>query len=275
MGSRSPRPRCGTPHPASRPASRQRRNAKRHRAVGNPEGDLGRQQHELSLVSEGDLLRARLLGRGGGDLRRRARPRAAQLAGARRLAQPADRAHPADTVPDRRPRLRDRLPGAAAGRGGSLGRRHRHLSGDGPAGEREGRDLPRRPGFVVGDARPAVRPGVYEVVLCRHVLWALPDRAAALARWADLLTPSGRILLIEGDWSTGVGLTGEQTVALVEGAGLTASLRPLSDPGTGASGSTTSATSWSASACRSSGRAARTGSSRTTGSACTRSTRRA
>lgn len=86
-------------------------------------------------------------------------------------------------------------------------------------------------GFVVGDAAaPPFEPGVYEVVLCRHVLWALPDPAAALARWVDLLTPDGRLLLIEGNWSTGAGLTAEQAVALVEDAGLEVSLRPLTDP---------------------------------------------
>lgn len=85
--------------------------------------------------------------------------------------------------------------------------------------------------FEVGDAAaPPFEAGAYDVVLCRHVLWALPDPAAALARWIDLLVPDGRLLLIEGSWSTGAGLTAEQTVGLVEGAGLTASLRPLPDP---------------------------------------------
>ena len=86
-------------------------------------------------------------------------------------------------------------------------------------------------GFVVGDASsPPFESGVYEVVLCRHVLWALPDPAAALLRWSELLTPTGRMVLIEGDWSTGAGLGAERTVALVEGAGLDASVRHLPDP---------------------------------------------
>ncbi len=85
--------------------------------------------------------------------------------------------------------------------------------------------------FVVGDAaEPPFDAGIYEVVLCRHVLWALPDPAAALARWVDLLTPTGRVLLIEGSWSTGAGLSAEQTVELAEGAGLTVTLRPLAEP---------------------------------------------
>jgi len=85
--------------------------------------------------------------------------------------------------------------------------------------------------FTVGDAaQPPFEPGAYEVVLCRHVLWALPDPDAALARWTDLLTPTGRILLIEGSWSTGAGLSAEQTAALVEEAGLSADVRSLHDP---------------------------------------------
>jgi SAM-dependent methyltransferase len=85
--------------------------------------------------------------------------------------------------------------------------------------------------FVVGDAAdPPLENEAYDVVLGRHVLWALPDPAAALARWVDLLAPEGRLVLVEGRWSTGDGLTAAETTALVEDAGLTAQLRPLDDP---------------------------------------------
>ncbi len=84
--------------------------------------------------------------------------------------------------------------------------------------------------FVEADASaPPLDPASYDVVLSRHVLWAMPDPAAALARWQDLLTPDGRLVLVEGSWSTGAGLTGAETVALVEGLGRRASLRPLAD----------------------------------------------
>ena len=74
--------------------------------------------------------------------------------------------------------------------------------------------------FVEADASaPPLEPAAYDVVLSRHVLWAMPDPAAALARWRDLLTPDGRLVLVEGSWSTGAGLTGAETVALVAGAG--------------------------------------------------------
>jgi len=85
--------------------------------------------------------------------------------------------------------------------------------------------------FVIGDAGdPPLDDGSYDVVLSRHVLWALPDPAAAVARWAHLLTPDGRLVLVEGSWSTGAGLTAHETVALVEGAGLTTTARVLDDP---------------------------------------------
>lgn len=85
--------------------------------------------------------------------------------------------------------------------------------------------------FLLGDAAdPPLPVGEYDIVLCRHVLWALPDPAAVLARWVELLTPTGRLLLIEGSWHTGVGLTPEQTVELVRGTGRDAFLHPLDDP---------------------------------------------
>jgi ubiquinone/menaquinone biosynthesis C-methylase UbiE len=82
--------------------------------------------------------------------------------------------------------------------------------------------------FHVGDAAdPPLSPGSCDVVLCRHVLWALPDPAAALARWVALLAPGGRLVMVEGRWHTGGGLTAERTVALVEATGRAAVLRPM------------------------------------------------
>ena len=57
----------------------------------------------------------------------------------------------------------------------------------------------------LGDAAdPPGDAGTYDVVLARHVLWALPDPSAALARWVRLLRPGGRLVLVEGRWWTGV-----------------------------------------------------------------------
>jgi len=74
---------------------------------------------------------------------------------------------------------------------------------------------------------PPLPEGSYDVVLCRHVLWAMPDPALALERWVRLLAPSGRLILVEGSWSNGAGLSAETTVELVEAAGRHASLTRL------------------------------------------------
>jgi len=82
--------------------------------------------------------------------------------------------------------------------------------------------------FVVADAaQPPLEPGTYDVVLCRHVLWALPDPSAALRRWVSLLVRGGRLVLVEGHWHTGAGLTADDTVALLEGVGRTATVRQM------------------------------------------------
>src|SRR4051794_12811555 len=85
--------------------------------------------------------------------------------------------------------------------------------------------------FVLADAaRPPLREGAHDAVLCRHVLWALPDPRAALERWIALLKPSGRLLLVEGHWHTGSGLTAAQTTALLRDVGRDAEVHPLVDP---------------------------------------------
>ena len=79
-----------------------------------------------------------------------------------------------------------------------------------------------RPGlsFAVGDAAaPPFERGAYDVVLCRHVLWALDDQAAALRTWVELLGDHGRLVLVEGFWHTGAGLRAGETEALLRGAG--------------------------------------------------------
>ena len=82
--------------------------------------------------------------------------------------------------------------------------------------------------FVVGDASaPPLDRAAYDVVLCRHVLWALPNPAAALRRWVDLLAPGGQLVLVEGRWFNGAGLSAAETVRLVEATGRPAELTLL------------------------------------------------
>ena len=84
--------------------------------------------------------------------------------------------------------------------------------------------------FTVADASaPGLESSAYDVVLCRHVLWALPDRTAALRRWVQLLEEPGRLLLVEGSWSTGAGLAAAQTEELLRGVGRSPTTYPLEE----------------------------------------------
>ena len=88
-----------------------------------------------------------------------------------------------------------------------------------------------RVAFHLGDAAdPGLPLGSYEVVLSRHVLWALRDPAESLRRWARLLSPTGRLVLIEGYWHTGAGMTAAETVDLLTSIGRQATLTELRDP---------------------------------------------
>ena len=86
--------------------------------------------------------------------------------------------------------------------------------------------------WVLGDASaPPLTPGGFDVVLERHVLWALPDAAAAIVAWSRLLRPGGALVLIEGRWWTGAGLRADDVRRLLEAAGRTAEIESLPDPG--------------------------------------------
>jgi len=71
--------------------------------------------------------------------------------------------------------------------------------------------------FEVDDAQtPSVKPASIDVVLGRHILWALPNPRAALARWIAALREPGLLVLVEGHWSTGAGLTAAECERLVQ-----------------------------------------------------------
>ncbi|MFB6825232.1 class I SAM-dependent methyltransferase [Streptomyces virginiae] len=69
--------------------------------------------------------------------------------------------------------------------------------------------------FLVGDAAdPPTGQERYDVLLCRHLLWTLPDPGAALRAWVARLGPGGRLVLVEGRWRE----AGESGVPYVAGA---------------------------------------------------------
>jgi len=70
--------------------------------------------------------------------------------------------------------------------------------------------------FSVGDASaPPWARGSFDAVLTRHVLWAMVDPDVALSRWLGLLTPTGRLVLIDGRWWTEAGMTAADVSKLV------------------------------------------------------------
>lgn len=84
--------------------------------------------------------------------------------------------------------------------------------------------------FRVGDAAdPQLFPQQFEAILCRHVLWALPEPPKVLQRWATLLAPNGRLVLIEGYWHTGGGLHATEIIAALPSSLSNVEVYDLSD----------------------------------------------
>ena len=84
--------------------------------------------------------------------------------------------------------------------------------------------------LVQGDAAdPPFAAASFDVVLARHVLWAFENPHAVLQRWVDLLSPGGRLILIEGQWSTGAGMSARACRSLVLQYRAEADLQHLSE----------------------------------------------
>ena len=83
--------------------------------------------------------------------------------------------------------------------------------------------------FVMDATEPALAAGLFDVVLCRHLLWALPDPSGILRRWVRLLCPHGRLVMIEGFWHTGGGLHAAEVVAALPPSRLEVTVHDLSN----------------------------------------------
>ena len=81
-----------------------------------------------------------------------------------------------------------------------------------------------------GASSPTLPPASFDVVLARHVLWAMPDVDQALAAWVRLLLPGGTLVLIEGRWYTGAGLTTAEAGRAVLRHRADATITALEDP---------------------------------------------
>ena len=54
--------------------------------------------------------------------------------------------------------------------------------------------------YVMGDAENTLLPDeAYDVIMTRHLVWTLPDPAAAFADWFRVLKPGGKVLIVDAD----------------------------------------------------------------------------
>jgi 2-polyprenyl-3-methyl-5-hydroxy-6-metoxy-1,4-benzoquinol methylase len=82
---------------------------------------------------------------------------------------------------------------------------------------------------VMDAAQPDFAPQQFEAIVCRHLLWTLPDPPAVLQRWAELLKPGGRLVLIEGFWQTGAGMHATAVMQAMPPPLTILAVQPLSD----------------------------------------------
>jgi ubiquinone/menaquinone biosynthesis C-methylase UbiE len=55
--------------------------------------------------------------------------------------------------------------------------------------------------FKLGDAEtPAFENESFDAVVCRHLLWTLPDPERAVDAWRKVLKPGGRVVIIDGNF---------------------------------------------------------------------------
>ena len=84
--------------------------------------------------------------------------------------------------------------------------------------------------FEVMDAAfPQFPQQQFDMLICRHLLWALPEPKLVLERWRKLLKQMGRLILIEGFWVTGAGLHSSELIEMLPASFSHVSLQNLSD----------------------------------------------
>lgn len=82
---------------------------------------------------------------------------------------------------------------------------------------------------IMDAAVPPLAPRRFDVIVCRHLLWALPEPIQVLQQWAGLLEPGGRLILIEGYWYTDVGLRSAELLDALPSTLTDISVESLSD----------------------------------------------
>lgn len=84
--------------------------------------------------------------------------------------------------------------------------------------------------FEVMDAAfPQFSAQQFDVIVCRHLLWALPEPEQVLQRWLKLLKQNGRLFLVEGYWNTGAGIHTNELTAMLPSSFINVTVQNLSD----------------------------------------------
>jgi len=82
---------------------------------------------------------------------------------------------------------------------------------------------------VMDAASPQLPPEHFDAIVCRHLLWTLPEPRLVLQQWADLLKQRGRLILIEGHWDTNAGLRASEVIEMLPASFGDVSLQSLSE----------------------------------------------
>ena len=55
--------------------------------------------------------------------------------------------------------------------------------------------------FILGDAENTMQPlASFDLITMRHLVWTLVDPKAAMKHWFDLLRPTGKLLIVDGNF---------------------------------------------------------------------------
>ncbi len=80
---------------------------------------------------------------------------------------------------------------------------------------------------VMDAALPRLPDRKFDAIVCRHLLWSLPDPERVLQRWSGLLKSNGRLILIEGYWATGAGLRADEILDILPASFTVSSVQNL------------------------------------------------
>lgn len=82
---------------------------------------------------------------------------------------------------------------------------------------------------VMDAASPQLHHEQFDAIICRHVLWALPEPKQVLQRWIEFLKNRGRLILIEGYWGIGSGLHASEITEMLPSSFINVAVKNLSD----------------------------------------------